>query len=214
MAEAITERFASDTKHHKLIIVRDDGLYRHLSFRNASSSCYWFELITVPNALIFRGDGDSFVFSRTEDMFAFFRSSSWKGGINPQYWAEKVTSSRTELSEYSEDLFKQRTIEAFVECARGEGVPAGTGRALRWQVLDHPDIAFALPARRLLNTFEHEGFYFEDAWEWSFTEWTWWYLWACHAIVWGIAQYDAARAEAAPCTNSVVDPSRLEVVHA
>jgi hypothetical protein len=37
-------------------------------------------------------------------------------------------------------------------------------------------------------------FRFEDTWEWSFKDYDWWFLWACQAIVWGIAQYDAAKA--------------------
>jgi hypothetical protein len=38
-----------------------------------------------------------------------------------------------------------------------------------------------------------EGFRFEDTWEWSFSDYDWSFLWACHAIVWGIGQYDAPR---------------------
>ena len=39
-------------------------------------------------------------------------------------------------------------------------------------------------------------FTFTDVWEWEFKDYHWWFLWACHAIVWGIAQYDAAKAPA------------------
>ena len=41
---------------------------------------------------------------------------------------------------------------------------------------------------------EHiEGFRFHDIYEWKFRDFDWSYLWACHAIVWGIARYDEAK---------------------
>lgn len=43
------------------------------------------------------------------------------------------------------------------------------------------------------------GFRFEASYEWELTEFSWRYLWACHAIQWGIAQYNAQRA-AEPAT--------------
>ena len=38
-----------------------------------------------------------------------------------------------------------------------------------------------------------EGFTFTDAWEWNLSDYTCQFLWCCHAIPWGIAQYDAAK---------------------
>jgi hypothetical protein len=38
-----------------------------------------------------------------------------------------------------------------------------------------------------------EGFRFHDVYEWRFRDFDWSYLWACHAIVWGIARYDEAK---------------------
>jgi hypothetical protein len=61
VATDIAERFAKETAEHDMEIVHDDGLYRHLRFRHQGpnySSWYWFDLITVPGSLIFRGDGD------------------------------------------------------------------------------------------------------------------------------------------------------------
>lgn len=39
-------------------------------------------------------------------------------------------------------------------------------------------------------------FRFADSWEWDLRDWDWWFLWACHAIQWGVAQYEAARVPA------------------
>jgi len=38
-----------------------------------------------------------------------------------------------------------------------------------------------------------DGFRFGDVYEWRFRDFDWCYLWACHAIVWGIARYDEAK---------------------
>lgn len=40
-----------------------------------------------------------------------------------------------------------------------------------------------------------DGFSFTDTWEWDLYDWDWRYLWCCHAIQWGIGQYDATRAK-------------------
>ncbi|MFI7448168.1 hypothetical protein ACIBQX_11775 [Nonomuraea sp. NPDC049714] len=39
-----------------------------------------------------------------------------------------------------------------------------------------------------------DSFSFDDTWEWEFKDYDWWFLWACHGILWGIQQYDAAKA--------------------
>lgn len=40
---------------------------------------------------------------------------------------------------------------------------------------------------------QSKGFTFSDVWEWSFSDYDWSFLWACHAIVWGISRYDRVR---------------------
>lgn len=39
-------------------------------------------------------------------------------------------------------------------------------------------------------TVRREGFWFTDTFEWDLTDWSYSFLWCCHAIVWGIDQYD------------------------
>jgi hypothetical protein len=211
----ISDRFAADTAEHTMTVLHDDGLYRHLRFqrtwwqpplaRQQTSGMYRFDLITVPGTLIFQGDGDSFVFSRIEDMFDFFRSNPDRKThqINPRYWSEKLTSGRDKVMKYDQETFEARVKEAFVDAARYGGVPAGTGKALRRDVLE-ADTYYEQGAREALDTFEHEGFRFHDTWEWSFKDYDWWFLWACHGIVWGIAQYDASRVAASPVMAEAV----------
>jgi hypothetical protein len=119
----IAERFYRDTAHHELTILHDDGLYRHIRMmpNRTRSSAYWYEIITWPGNLVFRGDGETFAFSRTEDMFEFFRSGLYKDGsvhINPGYWAEKLTSNRECVKTYDEEKFKKYTAEILAEAER------------------------------------------------------------------------------------------------
>ncbi|MEU1778161.1 hypothetical protein ABZ545_01585 [Streptomyces abikoensis] len=188
----IAERFRRDTAQHKMTVLQDDGLYRHLWFMAPRSSEYWFELVTWPGCLAMRGDvGDGYVFSRLEDMFQFFRADG-PSGINPHYWAEKLGGGRRSVEEYSEGMLRQLVVERFVEDARWNGVPPGTGKALRTRVLDE-DLSDEHRARSVVEDFAHAGYEFSDVWEWNFHDYKPDFLWACHAIVWGIAQYDAGR---------------------
>lgn len=188
----IAARFARETSAHRMTVLHDQGLYRHLRFRSANTSEYWFDLVTWPGRLAMCGDvGDDYVFSRLPDMFEFFRADR-RWGINPHYWAEKLGGGRRSVKEYSEQLLRQRVIEQFVEDAKWGGVPAGTGKALRTWVLNE-DLSDEHEARNVLEDFAFQGYEFKDVWEWDFRDYDHSFLWACHAIVWGIARYDRVR---------------------
>lgn len=190
---SIGGRFTKDTAKHELNVLHEKGLYRHLRFTSNPNGYgeYWFDLVTWPGCLTIRGDyGDAYTFSRLPDMFEFFRSK--RGGINPHYWSEKLDGGRTAAKEYSEDLFRQLVVEHFVDSVRWGETPHGLGKEIRAEILNQ-DLADEHEARALLESFEFKGFEFHDVWEWNFHDYDWSFLWACHAIVWGIAQYDAAR---------------------
>lgn len=205
----IAARFARETADHKMTVLHDDGLYRHLRFqqqvwrpplsRPLKSSFYWFDLITIPGALIFQGDGDSFHFRRVEDMFEFFRGHR----VNPSYWAEKVVDGRDRLMKFDYDLYVTAIKNALADATLYGDVPAGTAEELQRQVFDEVNDYDELGAREALASFEHEGFRFYDTWEWDFHSYDWWFLWSLHAIVWGIASYD--RGECVPVAPVVVD---------
>jgi hypothetical protein len=48
-------RFLLDTAFHRLEIVRDDGLYRHLRMKQPGKSCYYFDIVTWPGYLTVTG---------------------------------------------------------------------------------------------------------------------------------------------------------------
>ena len=195
-ATDIAERFARETADHQMTVLHDDGLYRHLRFSSNPHGYgeYWFDLITWPDCLTIRGDyGNAYTFSRLPDMFEFFRGKR----INPGYWSEKLSSGRNSVREYSEDVFRQVVREHVADAIRYSDAPRGISRAVRDDLLNGDDLHYEEGARAVLDDFEYEGFRFKDTWEWDFRDYSWSFLWACHAIVWGIARYDAARKQAA-----------------
>lgn len=186
----IAERFARDTVHHAMTVLHDDGLYRHLRFATPDSGIGWFELITWPGSLSIRGDLDhAIVFSRSKDMFTFFRGKT----INPEYWAEKTADYGRSLQEYSTDIFRQHVTAELQDFADENPAMAKIAMDEILAAIDAGEADFEDHARELLRPREAKGA-FSDTWEWDLTDWSWSYLWACHAIVWGIDKYDAAKA--------------------
>lgn len=228
LEQEIAERFARDTGEHVMTVLHDDGLYRHLRCTREGSSLYWFEIVTWPGSLAIRGDiGNSYVFSRTTDMFEFFRpSSGWNSGrINPGYWSEKLADSGRSVKTYSEDRLRECLAEVLAEYeqeyaeARAdyehaqaeydalpslkrwpfgprEPVEPPSPESYRERIAEYDEdglLSFEEHARNLLGSLESDGIV-SDTWEWDLNDWDWPYLWACHAVVWAISRYDAAKA--------------------
>lgn len=221
------ERFKRDTAQHVMTVLHDDGLYRHLRFGNPGSSFYWFDIVTWPGSLAFRGDMDGgYIFSRVTDMFMFFRRNGNSHGINPHYWAQKLPDCGKSVREYSDDVLKAELGLRIAEYEKGgyadlaaayerdkaaydaathrqrwpygnvkEPTPPESPDELRKLIAeynDNGDLAHEEGARELLRELERAGVV-SGTWEWDLSDWDWSFLWACHAIVWGIAQYDAAK---------------------
>lgn len=115
----IDTRFLLDTTFHRLEIIRDDGLYRHLRMKQPGTSCYYYDIITWPGYLTVTGDMGTWTFSRIADMFNFF--GAWEGVINTHYWSEKLEagagcSSRELLAkEYNHEAFCRSLKESMRE---------------------------------------------------------------------------------------------------
>jgi hypothetical protein len=202
----IAERFAKETAAHEMTVLHDDGLYRHLRFKDPNYFGYWFDLITVPGVLIFRGDGASYVFARITDMFEFFRSGTWDDGlihINQRTAPRGISRAVRDLLENGDITHEdgaRRELEEFrygdtvkVSCTCGaEDEFAEPSVAESWRRRHiTPENA---QAQHRVKRERVEGFRFYDVWEWDFKDFDWRFLWACHAIVWGIQQYDALKA--------------------
>jgi hypothetical protein len=192
----IAARFARETTNQQIEVKLDQGLYRHVRFASSEDSLYWWDLITWPYNLIVNGSHGSYHFCRfgpdTEDMFHLFRDSRTGKNINPGYWQEKVRAGR--VKDWSEQKFRAWLVE---EAAALEARHPGTVEAVGKQILhsDEYSTEYEETARYAVANFSHGDvrFRFPDEWELSFDDFHWQYLWQCHAIVRGIALYDAAR---------------------
>lgn len=195
--DAMRERFTRNTAEHTMEVLLDNGLHRHLRFTKPGTNSYWFEIVTWPGTLTIRGDMGSFVFARLPDMLEFFRGQR----INPQYWAEKEQTGAPTArfdEKFAAKLIRENVSDEELAEYEPEDVQSIQAAAL---ALVH-DFYFGheAGARQLIADFEVQlqhapPFSFYDTWEWDLTDWTAQFLWCCHAIVWAIKQYDAAKAE-------------------
>ena len=182
----VAERFPKDVAEHRLEIIRSDGLDRHLRYRKPGTYCMGFDIITWPGHLCFTGDMGTFVFARIADMFEFFRESDGRG-INPGYWLEKVLACDRHggVEEFSPELFREAIERRLDEAEASPGVR----EAVREEVLSAAHDG-EHEAQRAAFEFERDGFRFQDFWETDCRDYTYHFIWCCHALVWGIAQFD------------------------
>ena len=106
--------FLEQTKNHQLTVIQDQGLYRHLRMHDPEQGSIWsWNIVTWPGFLATAGDiADGFMFSRVEDMIAFFNVSHrdyYSDGapsIDFGYWAQKLRGGRSiEVRKYSAKAF-------------------------------------------------------------------------------------------------------------
>ena len=200
-AQRALHTFRTDCGDHQIDIRLDEGLYRHLAFRGApGSGLYWYDLITTPGQLIYRGDFGFWAFARTEDMFEFFRNGGRTERINPHYWSEKLIADdiHTKHQAFSEEKFRAEVLRQFWDSREGLGSKAAeVWQAIREDVLSpFVDLADEHEALTAAYGFRHGDFEFWDVQDWDLKEYSHQYLVALYAIVDGIARYDAAKAHA------------------
>jgi hypothetical protein len=181
----VAERFSRDVEKYRIKIIKDDGLHRHIRLAQPETGVMRFDLITWPGHLCYTGDAGSYLFSRLTDMFNFFRGRR----PNPSYWSEKVLASDKSdgISHYSPDVFRNN-IKQYLDdytCDWDEDKKKAVWLEVEEQVLSAADDG-EYAAREAAARFS----VFVDFWEVDCTEYSICYEWCCHAIPWGIAQYD------------------------
>jgi hypothetical protein len=195
------ESFLNDISSHKMTVLLNNGLYRHIRFKRPNTGNMYFDLITAPDLLLYRGDMGCYEFERIPDMFEFFRSdreSYQKQGkkvpINIGYWGEKLQSVSCfgdGYREYSQELFNEEIeelVQGFLE-DNPEVDEEEFREAINDDVLSMGE--FECEARHAVDYFEFNGrSVFCDFFEARLTRPTYHYTWACYAIAWGIQQYD------------------------
>lgn len=206
------EQFLGDVADHVMQVVRDDGLYRHIRFKRPGTICMHFDLITWPGVLCYTGDMGTYVFSRLADMFEFFRTDTRdkKPGelyVNLGYWSEKLIavdagSRNGGATEFSEEKFTQVINDYVAEWLDDRDVSEEDAKALRdavkSEIIDMIEPQDESYTYRLGHDFQHDvghyEFYFQDLWDYSFTEYTSRFKWCCYALAWGIQLYDDSKA--------------------
>ena len=194
----VAERFGKDVAQHVMTVEIDNGVHRCLHFGRPGSGVYSFRVVTWPGHLYIGGGCGDFVFSRLTDMFEFFRSDH--GRVNLGYWSEKLQASaaRAGYEKYSERVFREAIEQRLTDWIDGEDLTAEQIEELREQVADKV-LAWASDGEYAAHTAARDFRFngdevFTDFWETDLKEYTYGFVWACHAIVWAIAQYDAAKA--------------------
>ena len=185
--EITEESFLNDVKDHKLRVLFDNNMHRHITLARPGSSDMSFEIVTWPGSLCYTGDMGTFVFSRLPDMFVFFR----KQNINLGYWHEKLEAAdrRDGSTEYSPEKFR-KVIKDIIDNEDDEDGPIDRLRAdVEEEILRLAETS-EFEVRQAVDNYEFEGFKFVDFWECNLTEYTGRYIWACYAIVWAIEQYE------------------------
>ena len=212
------ERFLKDVAEHEMIIVRDDGLYRHIRFKKPGTGCMRFDLITWPGYLCYTGDMGTYVFSRLADMFEFFRADRehmrLRDGrtlaINPGYWGEKLQAVERSgdggsYREFSEEKFKRAVLEHLVGWIRyrRDHTTKEERRelwdAVMFDVIGADGDSGGYRQQVAAHDFHHRvnnrvEFYFQDFWEINVMDYTHRFIWCCYALAWGITKYDEAKA--------------------
>jgi hypothetical protein len=195
--ERVCEHFERDARDHRMTVLRDDGVYRHLRFKRPGTGFYYYDLITWPGNLVITGDGGRAChFARLHDMFDFF---DHEGRINPYYWSEKLQGQcRRDVQEFDHDLYVRLVEEWFRD--QTDELDDDEVQALRSAVDEQLLNEWTAPtdvdsALTLLRDFEHPGVGFSDVWEYAdaLRDWNHHYVWSCWAIVQGVAQYRWAK---------------------
>jgi len=210
------QSFLKHVAKHEMITLRDDGVYRHIRFKEPGTGNMHFDLVTWPGYLAYSGDMGCFVFSRLTDMFEFFRTDrqyQTGGGlkINLSYWAEKLQavdgngSFVKGVKEFDEDLFSRIVLEYLVAWIREhrDETTKDERRELWDDVIegvinadgDNDGSRKQIAAHDFDHFVNDEVgiFEFRDFWEHDITRHTFHFVWCCYALAWGIKLYDDAK---------------------
>jgi hypothetical protein len=199
------EQFLKDVEGHKLTVIRNDGLYRHIRFAKPGTRCMSFELVTWPGYLAYTGDMGSYVFTRLDDMFEFFRCGAsgqpWHR-IDRRYWAEKCEAvDRGGIKEFCEETFNRVILERLVTWIRDRrDRTTKEERRELWdavisEVIHADGDSGGYRKQCAAHDFSHRVnsdllFYFQDLGESSVERYTYRFVWCCYALAWGIGQFD------------------------
>lgn len=205
--------FLKEVENHKLTVVRDDGLNRHIRLAEPGTGNCQFDLITWPGHLCVTGDCGTYVFQRTNDMFEFFRQNQ-KGEkelrINSGYWSEKLLSTCNHggVKKFCTDLFKKQ-LDDYIENhwefeddddeeLKAVEVKAKVLAEVNEEIVTILDMGKDMALNAAMTFKSEYGHTFEDFWDYEFDKYTHHFLWNLYSIAWGIQQYDLSKESECP----------------
>lgn len=186
------EQFLKCVAKHKMKIVKDDGVFRHLVFSRPNDGAYCFHLTTFPEHLVITGDCGSYVFRRLYDMFEFFRTKELK--INEWYWSEKLEAvdRSAKVRMFSPETIKEkltRDFESYIEDFDDEQ-KTEAWKDFKEKILNFCESEYdfkslwtvILDCGYECEVWDYDPYVFGDG-----------FLFSLYAIVWGIMQYDKTK---------------------
>ncbi|CAN2532580.1 hypothetical+protein [Methylocapsa aurea] len=185
-AEKIGASFLSSYKDAKIELLHDVGMYRHV--RISGAHYYRFELMTWPGSLSVNCEGDEFLFTRTTDMFDFFRRGAGAKCDAPNfaYWAEKLSDPRSRKVR----AFDYSAFERDVESVLSTMADASRVEEIRDDLQSETCESDENSCREFLSRHaELLDLSIDGRWE----DWTYRYAYACFAILHGIREYDRVK---------------------
>lgn len=202
MKHPTAESFLQNVAGHELIVLKNDGVYRHLKFAKPGTSNQHFDIVTWPGFLCFCGDMGTYTFSRLIDMFEFFREAPERKEmyINKGYWAEKAFFHSKDIKKFDPALAQEFVDEAIKEWS--SDMTDEELSELEWEVGELQDSvddehAFYAVAGQFDAKIGEKELKLNDLWETSFTDYTYRFVWCCYALSWGIARFDEWAAQQA-----------------
>ena len=196
--------FESDVASHSMKILRDRGVDRYLRFKRPQMMCMYFDIITGAGHLSYIGDMGTYLFQQPHDMFQFFRRPEGAVSyvIDLDSWAKRVIADDrcSAVKEFNQEKFKQRVraeLDRYIK-NHSEKMPETECATLRQSVENLLCASLYKETKAAYATiceFQYEGNkvfpHFQQ--EADNEEYTYQFVWCCHALQWSIAKYDAVK---------------------
>lgn len=178
--------FDQETLEHQLVVLKDDGLHRHLRCQKPGTRMWSWDVVTWPGHLSITGDLGAFVFAREPDMLLqFFHGASRQ--IDVRYWMEKCVSwdrSTPSGGVVSKDRIQQHR-DAEVESDPDQSIDRQQAWAAAMQLAE--DLDGTTQIDRMVDFLMQE--ISSDAWDWTITKPDTRALTACLIIAWTHDRY-------------------------
>lgn len=196
------EEFLVSVKQHELTINLDHELYRDLTIKNPETNNRMYHVTTRPYYITIYGDMGTFTFSRTKDMFAFFRNDDLS--IKPSYYHEKMQSEDKltkslefscdqiieQLNDYLEN-FKERCLDEGEDESCYESAEQAVERFIKYTERSENEYVYEI---NNWNPESSGNMDLDDFWDgFSGMIYSYHYIWCLYAITYAIKLYDESK---------------------